>query len=161
MARLQQSLRQRSSASDSNLRCRKGEWFRLQQSSRQRSSASDSNFCCRKGEWPACSSRCGSNLPRPILISVATKENGPPAAVVAATTFRVRFYSSLPQKRMARLQQSSRQRPSAYDSNFRCREEERFRLQTATSQRLHRFLNSSSDMEITAGFCQETPSSVQ
>ena len=29
-----------------------------------------------KGEWPACSDRRGNNLPRPILISVATKENG-------------------------------------------------------------------------------------
>ena len=48
----------------------------------------------------ACSNRCGSDLPRPILISVATKENGPPAAVVAAAIFRVRFYSSLPQRRM-------------------------------------------------------------
>ena len=45
-------------------------------------------------ELPACSSRSGNDLPRPILISVAAKENGPPAAVVAAAIFRLRFYSS-------------------------------------------------------------------
>ena len=39
----------------------------------------------------ACSSRCGSDLPHPILIFVAAKENGPPAATAAATIFRVRF----------------------------------------------------------------------
>ena len=38
-----------------------------------------------------CSSRCGSDLPHPILIFVAAKENGPPAAVVAEAIFRVRF----------------------------------------------------------------------
>ena len=64
------------SASDSNLRCRKGEWLHLQQSSRKRSSTSDSNLRCRKEEWPACSGRRGSDLPRPILISVAAKKNG-------------------------------------------------------------------------------------
>ena len=44
--------------------------------SQQRTSATDSIFRCRKGEWPACSSSCGSNLPRLILIFVAAKENG-------------------------------------------------------------------------------------
>ena len=39
----------------------------------------------------ACSGRSGNALPRLILIFVAAKENGPPAAPVAATTFRVRF----------------------------------------------------------------------
>ena len=34
----------------------------------------------------------------------ATKKNGPPAAAVATTTLRVQFYFSLPQRRMARLQ---------------------------------------------------------
>ena len=42
-------------------------------------SVSDSNLRCRKGEWPACSGRCGRDLPRPILFFVAAKENGPPA----------------------------------------------------------------------------------
>ena len=56
----------RSSASDSNLRRCKEEWFRLQRLSRQR------GLC-------------------PILIFVAAKKNGPPAAAVAATIFRVRF----------------------------------------------------------------------
>ena len=36
---------------------------------------------------------------------VMAVENGPPAASVATTIFRVRFYSSLPRKKMARLQQ--------------------------------------------------------
>ena len=30
-------------------------------------------------------------FPRPILIFVASKKNGPPATAVVATTFRVRF----------------------------------------------------------------------
>ena len=108
---------------------------RLQQSLRQRSSASDSNLRCHEGEWPACSSRRGCDLPRPILFFVAAKENG--SACSSRSSDEVRVCSIL-----------------------RCREEERFRLQTATKQRLHRFLNSSSDLGITAGFCQETPSSV-
>ena len=54
-------------------------------------SASDSILRCRKGEWLACSGRSGSDLLRPILF------------FVAATTFRVRFYFSLSQRRMARL----------------------------------------------------------
>ena len=161
MARLQQSLRQRSSASDSNFRSGKEEWFRLQwfaattfrvrfySSLPQRRmvspavvvaaatmSASDSNLRCHEGEWPACSSRRGCDLPRPILFFVAAKENG--SACSSRSSDEVRVCSIL-----------------------RCREEERFRLQTATKQRLHRFLNSSSDLGITAGFCQETPSSVQ
>ena len=57
---------------------------------------------------------------------------------------------------MARLQQSSRQRPSASDSILRCREEERFRLQSATNPRLHRFLISCPDLRIDAGFSPET-----
>ena len=39
----------------------------------------------------ACSGRSGNALPRLILIFVAAKENGPPAAIVAAAIFRVRF----------------------------------------------------------------------
>ena len=134
----------------------------------------------------ACSSRCGNALPRPILFSVAAKENGPPAAVVAATIFRVRFYSSLsqrkmvppaavvtaaifrvrfysplPRRRMVPPATAVAATRSASDSNFRCREEEWFRLQTATTPPMHRFLISRPDLGITAGFCQETPSSVQ
>ena len=37
------------------------------------------------GEWPACYGRSGIDLPRPILIFVASKKNGPPAAAVAET----------------------------------------------------------------------------
>ena len=66
MARLLRPSPQLPSASDSNFRCRKGEWFRLQRSWRQR-------------------------FPRLILISVAAEKNGPPAAVVSATSSRVRF----------------------------------------------------------------------
>ena len=50
------------SASDSNLRSGKGEWFRLLRSLRQR-------------------------LPRPILIFVAASKNSPSAAVVAKIGF--------------------------------------------------------------------------
>ena len=71
-------------------------------------SAADSNFCC-----------CDGRL-RPILIFVASKKNGPPAASVATTNFRVRFYSSLPRKKMARLQRLLRRRSSASDSILRC-----------------------------------------
>ena len=55
-------------------------------------------------ELPACSARRGNDLPHPILIFVAAKENGPPAAAVAATM-------------------------SASDSILRCRKGEWFRLQ--------------------------------
>ena len=37
------------------------------------------------GEWPACYGRRRNDLPRPILFFVAAKENGSPAAAVAAT----------------------------------------------------------------------------
>ena len=76
-----------------------------------------------------------NDLPRPILFFVAAKENG--SACSSRSSDEVRVCSIL-----------------------RCREEERFRLQTATKQRLHRFLNSSSDLGIDAGFSPETPSSV-
>ena len=74
------------------------------------------------GEWPACYGRSGIDLPRPILIFVASKKNGPPAASVAMTIFRVRFYSSLLRKKMARLQRLLRRRTSASDSILRCLE---------------------------------------
>ena len=45
---------------------------------------------------------------------------------------------------------------SASDSILRCREEERFRLQSATNPRLHRFLISCPDLRIDAGFSPET-----
>ena len=60
MARLQRSLRLRWSASDSILRCRKGERFRLLPSLRRGCSAADSNFRSGKEEWPPASHRrCG------------------------------------------------------------------------------------------------------
>ncbi len=62
IARLQRPWRLRGSASDSILRCRKGEWFRLLRSLRQR-------------------------FPRPIPIFVAASKNSPPAAVVAKIGF--------------------------------------------------------------------------
>ncbi len=89
----------------------------------------------RGGEWPACygrshqpaasdtNFRCCDGRLRPILIFVAAKKNGPPAASVATTIFRVRFHSSLPRKKMARLQRLLRRRSSASDSILRCRKE--------------------------------------
>ena len=38
-------------------------------------SASDSILRCRKGEWPACSGRSSNEVPSPILFFVAAKEN--------------------------------------------------------------------------------------
>ena len=73
--------------------------FRLQRLLQQRTFASNSNFRCVKEEWPACYGRSGIDPPRPILIFVASKKNGPPAAAVAATL-------------------------SAADSNFCCCKEE-------------------------------------
>ena len=157
--------------------------FRLQRLLQQRTFASNSNFRRVKEEWPACSVCCDNDLPRPILffvaakkewsrlqrpwrqrcpqlilIFVAAKKNSPPAASVAttifrvrfyssllqrkwfrlqwfaATTFRVRFYSSLPQRRMARLLWPSPQRPSASDSNFLCGNREWFRLQIVVAK---------------------------
>ena len=51
-------------------------------------------------------------------VIAAAVRNGPPATSVAAKRFSVRFYSSLPQKRTARLLRPSPHRPSASDSNF-------------------------------------------
>ena len=42
----------------------------------ERSSVSDSNLRCCKEKWPACYAHSGSDLPRPILIFAAAKENG-------------------------------------------------------------------------------------
>ena len=75
MARLQQSSRKRSSASDSNLRCREGEWFRLQRPWRLRG-------------------------PLPIPFSAAAKENGSTCNGRGGYEVRVRFHSSLPRRRM-------------------------------------------------------------
>ena len=112
-------------------------------------------------ELPACSARRGNELPRPILIFVAAKRNGSACSGRSSDEVRVRFYSSLSRRRTVSPAVVVTATRSAFDSNLRSREEEWFRLQTATKQRLHRFLNSSSDLGITAGFCQETPSSVQ
>ena len=42
-------------------------------------------FVAAKENGFACSDRCGTDFPRLILIFAAAKENGPPAATVAAT----------------------------------------------------------------------------
>ena len=68
-------MRQRSSASDSNLRCREGEWFRLQRPWRLRG-------------------------PLPIPFSAAAKENGSTCNGRGGYEVRVRFHSSLPRRRM-------------------------------------------------------------
>ena len=89
--RLQQSLRQRSSASDSNFRCHEGEWFRLQQSLLQRSSASDSNLRCHEGEWFRLQRPWRLRGPLPIPFSAAAKENGSPCNGRGGYEVRVRF----------------------------------------------------------------------
>ena len=75
MARLQRPPRQQSSASDSNLRCHEGEWFRLQRPWRLRG-------------------------PLPIPFSAAAKENGSACNGRGGYEVRVRFHSSLPRRRM-------------------------------------------------------------
>ena len=86
----------------------------------------------------------------------------PPAAAVATTMFRVRFYSSSLQRRMARLQRLSRQRSSASKSNLRRCKEEWFRLQTVVAKpELHRFLISGPNLRIDARISPFTPSCVQ
>ena len=83
--------RQRPSASDSNFSWWQRRMARQLRPSRQQPSASDSNFRSGKEEWPACYDRRDNGLPRPILIFVAAKKNGPPATAVATTAFRVRI----------------------------------------------------------------------
>ena len=53
-------------------------------------------------------------------VIAAAVRNGPPATAVVAAIFRVRLYSSLPQRRTARLLRPSPHRPSASDSILRC-----------------------------------------
>ena len=87
-------------ASDSNFCSVKEEWFRLLRSWRQRSSRPILIFVASKKNGFACCVRGSSDSPRPILIFVASKRMVSPAAFVAATIFCVRFYSSLPQRKM-------------------------------------------------------------
>ena len=61
-------------------------------------------------------------------VIAAAVRNGPPATSVAAKRFSVRFYSSLPQRRTARLLRPSPHRPSASDSILRCGIEKMARL---------------------------------
>ena len=114
------------------------------------SSASDSNFRCRKGEWPACSDRRGNNLPRPILISVAAKENGSACNGRGGYVVRFRFHSPLQRRKMVPPATAVAATRSASDSILRCREGEWFRLQNATTPPMHRFLISGPDLGIDA-----------
>ena len=75
-------------------------------------------------------------VPHPILISSRQRRMVSPAAAVATTTFRVRFYSSSPQRRM--VSHAERRRNAG----------------------LHRFLISSPDLGIDASFSLFTPSCV-
>ena len=75
MSRLQQLLRQRCFASDSNLRRCKEEWPACS-GYRTTRSAADSNFFAATENGFACSGRRGNDLPRPILIFFAATENG-------------------------------------------------------------------------------------
>ena len=61
-------------------------------------------------------------------VIAAAVRNGQPATSVAAKRFSVRFYSSLPQRRTARLLRPSPHRPSASDSILRCGIERMARL---------------------------------
>ena len=89
------------SASDSNFRCRKGEWFRLQRPWRLRCPRPILFFVAAKGNGSACSSRRGSDLPHPILIFVAAKKNGSACSGRSSSDeVRIRFYSPLPRRRM-------------------------------------------------------------
>ena len=54
--------------------------------------------------------RRGSDLPRLILFFVAAKKNGSACYGRSGNDVRVRFYSSLPQRRMARLQTATNPR---------------------------------------------------
>ena len=92
------------SASDSILRCRKGEWFRLQQSLRlrrivrlQRRRGVQAGTGCHEGgiilskkppEWhlPLPQPLSSYDEPHPIPIFVAAEKNGPPAVAVETTT---------------------------------------------------------------------------
>ena len=91
-------------------------------------SASDSNFRSCKGEWPACSGRRRNGLPHPILFFVAAKENSFACYGRSGNEVRVRFHSSLPRRRMVSPATVVAATRSASDPNFRCREEEWFRL---------------------------------
>ena len=102
----------------------------------ERSSVSDSILRCCEEKWPACYAHSGSNLPRPILIFVAAKENGFACYGRSGNDVRVRFYSSFPQRRMVPSAAVVAETMSASDSNLRCGKEEWFRLQTATNPRL-------------------------
>ena len=121
MARLRQPLRQRSDASDSILRCREREWFRLQNVTTTRLHrflilGPDLRITAGLSTFrPSCVHRfliSGPDLgiDASFAVSLAARRGGfaqslrrrmvPPATSVAATTFRVRFYSSMPRKRM-------------------------------------------------------------
>ena len=94
--------------------------------------------CLRKqtGEWFRLQRLLRPRVPRPILIFVAAKKNGTPAAAVAATS-------------------------SASDTNLRRRKGEWFRLQTVVATPdLHRFLISGPDLRINARISPFTSSSV-
>ena len=94
MARLQRPLRLRWSASDSNFRCGKEEWFRLQRSSLLRCPVSDSNFRSGKEEW--------FRLQRSLRLRWSASDSN----------FRCR------KGEWSRLRQSLRQRVPASDSNI-------------------------------------------
>ena len=81
-----------------NLRITAG--FRLQRLLQQRTFASNSNFRRVKEEWPACCDRSGDDVPRPILIFVAAKENSSACYGRSGTRFRVRLLFPLPQQRI-------------------------------------------------------------
>ena len=86
-------------------------------------------FVATKENGSACSSRCCSDLPRPILISVATKENGFACNGRGGYEVHFRFHSPLPRRKMVPPATAVAATRSAADSILRCREGEWFRLQ--------------------------------
>ena len=79
-----------------------------------------------------CRIRSLNGVPCPFLISVAAKKNGPPATTDATTIFRVRFLSSLRQRRMASLQHG---RGTCPCRNRRAATTSRIRFQSSLRQK--------------------------
>ena len=75
---------------------------------------------------------CGCDVPRPTQIFVAVKENSSACSGRSGDEVRVRFYFSLPQRRMVPPAVVVAATSSASDSILSCREGEWLRLQNAT-----------------------------
>ena len=103
-------------------------------------SASDTNFLCDNREWFRLQRSMRQQGPRPILIFVAAKGNGFAYSCRSGNEVRIRFHSSLRQRRMVPPATVVAATRSASDSILRCGKGEWFRLQNATTPRLQRFM---------------------